>query len=84
VTTVKLKYVDHFLCRHGHSRYYFRRGKGPRIPLPGKPGTAEFMSAYQQALQGAKPQNLKSGRLSLLEPSTLSSTIIIKARIIFR
>ena len=52
MTTVKLKYVDHFLCRHGHSRYYFRRGKGPRTTLPGKPGTPEFMAAYQQALQG--------------------------------
>jgi enterobacteria phage integrase len=54
VTTVKLKHVDHFVCRHGHSRYYFRRGKGARIPLPGKPGTPEFMAAYQQALQGGK------------------------------
>ncbi len=63
MTTVKLKYVDHFLCRHGHSRYYFRRGKGPRIALPSKPGTPEFMAAYQKALQGGKapkPEKLPS------------------------
>jgi integrase len=54
VTTVKLRHVDHFVCRHGHSRYYFRRGKGERVTLPGKPGTPEFMAAYQQALQGGK------------------------------
>jgi integrase len=54
LTTVKLKHVDHFVCRHGHSRYYFRRGKGPRTPLPGKPGTQEFMAAYQEALHGGK------------------------------
>jgi enterobacteria phage integrase len=50
MTTVRLRYVDHFVCRHGHSRYYFRRGKGKRVILPGKPGTPEFMAAYQAAL----------------------------------
>jgi site-specific recombinase XerD len=51
VTLVKLKYVDRFKDRQGQWRYYFRRGKGPRIALAGKPGTPEFMAAYQSALE---------------------------------
>jgi integrase len=51
VTTVKLKYVDGFKDRHGRWRFYFRKGKGLRVPLPGKPGTAPFMVAYQKALE---------------------------------
>lgn len=51
MTVVKLRYVDRFTDRHGQWRYYFRRGKGPRIALPGKAGTPEFMAAYQSALE---------------------------------
>jgi integrase len=51
MTTVKLRYVDRFKDRHGRWRYYFRKGKGKRVPLPEKPGTPAFMLAYQKALQ---------------------------------
>jgi integrase len=51
---VKLKYVDRFVDRHGAIRYYFRRPKGKRIPLPGMPGSAEFIDAYKVALGGGK------------------------------
>jgi integrase len=51
MTTVKLPYVDRFKDRHGRWRFYFRKGKGPRIPLPGRPGTPPFMVAYQKALE---------------------------------
>jgi len=50
MTIVKLRHVDRFADRHGKQRYYFRRGRGARIPLPGRPGTPEFMAAYQSAL----------------------------------
>ena len=53
MTTVKLKYVDRFVDRHGRWRYYFRRARGARMALPGKPGTPEFMTAYQSALDGS-------------------------------
>jgi integrase len=49
---VRLKHLDHFADRHGRIRYYFRRGKGKRIMLHGRPGTDEFMLAYQAALAG--------------------------------
>jgi enterobacteria phage integrase len=51
MTTVKLPYVDRFKDRHGRWRFYFRKGKGARIPLPGRPGTPPFMVAYQKALE---------------------------------
>jgi integrase len=52
MTTVKLAYVDRFTDRHGRVRFYFRKGKGARVPLPGRPGMPEFMLAYQKALSG--------------------------------
>ena len=52
MSLVRLKHVDRFTDRHGRVRYYFRRGKGKRIVLPGRPGTDEFMLAYQTALAG--------------------------------
>ena len=52
MSVVKLKHVDRFIDRHGKPRHYFRRGQGKRIKLPGQPGTAEFMLAYQAALAG--------------------------------
>ena len=50
MTHIKLRHVDSFVDRFGKRRYYFRRGRGERIPLPGLPGSAEFMGAYQAAL----------------------------------
>jgi enterobacteria phage integrase len=50
VTVFKFRYLDCFIDRHGKPRYYFRRGRGARVPLPGSPGSAEFMSAYHSAL----------------------------------
>ena len=46
-----LKYVDEFIDRHGKVHRYFRRA-GKRVRLPGLPGSAEFMAAYQAALDG--------------------------------
>lgn len=48
MATITLRYVDRFKDRHGTWRYYFRRS-GKRVPLPGRPGEASFMGAYQLA-----------------------------------
>jgi len=48
MTKLHLKYVQGFGGYH-----YFRKRGMPRIPLPGIPGSAEFMEAYQQALAAA-------------------------------
>ncbi len=42
-------YVERWRDRHGRVRVYFRRGKGPRIPLPTL-GAPEFDEAYRAAL----------------------------------
>ena len=41
---------DSFIDRYGRRRHYFRRNHGPRVLLPGLPGSPEFMDAYQQVL----------------------------------
>lgn len=51
MAVLKLRYVESFKDRHGHIRYYFRRRKGKRVPLPGAPGSPEFMAAYGAALK---------------------------------
>ncbi|HEY1474934.1 MAG TPA: tyrosine-type recombinase/integrase [Pseudolabrys sp.] len=38
--------------RHGKVRVYFRKEKGPRLPLPDAIGSDEFNAAYQAALLG--------------------------------
>lgn len=47
---IRIRYVDGFRDRHGKRRFYFRRGKGPRTPLAGVPGSAEFDHSYRTAL----------------------------------
>lgn len=42
MSTVRLRHVDRFTARHGRVRNYFRRGKGKRMVLPGRPGTEDF------------------------------------------
>lgn len=54
MTALRLKHVDRFVDRHGHVRHYFRRNRGPRILLPGEPGSSDFMAAYQAALTSAQ------------------------------
>jgi integrase len=53
MTRLRLQYVHRFRDRHGRMRHYFRRDGFPRVALPGLPGSAEFMTAYQAALAGA-------------------------------
>jgi integrase len=54
VTRIKLLYVEEFIDRYGNVRRYFRR-RGHRVPLPGLPGSREFMEVYQTALAGTPP-----------------------------
>ena len=53
---IKLKYIDTFTDRHGHRRFYFRRGNGPRLRLPdieaGAAPGPEFMLKYNGYLAG--------------------------------
>jgi integrase len=42
------------ITRHKRPVWYFRRGKGARIRMPGEFNSAEFNSAYDAALMGAR------------------------------
>jgi hypothetical protein len=47
-----LRYVQSFVDRKSGTVYhYFRRPGYKRVPLPGLPGSREFMAAYQDALK---------------------------------
>ena len=58
MTVIKLKYIDRFIDRHGRERFYFRRDRGPRIPLVGRPGSPEFMASYERAVTGERPERI--------------------------
>jgi integrase len=78
MSVVKLKHVDRFTDRHGKPRHYFRRGKGVRVMLPGHPGSAEFMLAYQAASVGEEigkpvPQRGSPGTFDRLGQEYFSS-----------
>lgn len=73
MTTIRLKFVHAFRDRHGRQRYYFRR-HGQRIPLPGVPGSDEFMSAYRQVLDGA-PTKAEIGA-NRTKPGTIAAAVV--------
>lgn len=52
--TLNLKFVQTYRDRHGRLRHYFRRQGSRSVPLPGLPGSEEFMAAYQAALGGER------------------------------
>ncbi len=57
MVTYSLRFVVKDTDRHGNVRFYFRRGKQPKVRLRGEFGSAEFMSAYQAALNSVhKPK----------------------------
>src|ERR1700730_8009006 len=55
VAVIRLPYVNTYADRYGNVRRYFRKRGCEPVPLPGIPGSAEFMAAYQAALGGPAP-----------------------------
>jgi integrase len=47
---IRLKFVNGFRDRFGRVRYYFRQRGAKAVPLPGLPGSIDFMAAYGMAL----------------------------------
>ena len=61
---IKLKYVNAFANRDRKNprlRYYFRRRGSKAIPLPGLPGSEEFMAAYAAALASLPEHSVEIG-----------------------
>ena len=74
---IRLKYVYGFANRGrkgGHVRYYFRRRGEKAIPLPGQPGSEEFMAAYAMAL-AAVPDQPEIGANRTL-PGTINALVV--------
>lgn len=69
---LKLRYVKEYRDRHGKLRRYFRRPDTKLIPLPGLPGSREFMDAYQAALDGKPDQGVGSERS---KPGTVAALV---------
>jgi enterobacteria phage integrase len=53
-----LRFIHAFVDRTGRARFYFRR-HGKRTPLPGLPGSREFMDAYAACLDGEAPPHTR-------------------------
>jgi integrase len=68
MTRLRLRYVHEYLDRHGKTRRYVRRRHGGNAPLPGMPGSPEFMDAYHAALadRAEPPNKHKPGTLGAL------------------
>jgi integrase len=73
MATIKLLYVNSFRDRHGHLRHYFRRCGQKRIPLPGLPGSDEFMAAYSAALATIPQTEIGFSRTL---PGTINALIV--------
>ena len=50
MANIDLKFVKAYRDRHKRLRHYFRRPGFKSVPLPGLPGSEEFMAAYQTAV----------------------------------
>jgi hypothetical protein len=74
MTSLRLEYVHEYRDRHGKLRRYFRRKGSKRIPLPGLPGSEEFIAAYQAALAGITAPREIGARHT--KPGTVNAAII--------
>jgi len=74
MTKLRLKYVHRFRDRHGKVRHYFRRRGFKDQPLPGLPGSEEFMTAYQAALSGDTAPPLAIGA-TRSKPGTVAALV---------
>lgn len=62
---IKLQFVNSFYDRHGRLRHQFRRNGHKKTSLPGLPGSAEFMEAYQAIVErtgGSPTVGIGAGR----------------------
>jgi hypothetical protein len=61
MAVIRIPYVNIYADRHGRVRHYFRKRGYKPVPLPGIPGSAEFMAAYQDALGEPAPKVARQG-----------------------
>ena len=68
-------FIECWRDRHGKIRVYFRKGKGPRIPLPSDIHSDEFKATYQSALAGQLALPEKRQRRQSDKPGTIAALI---------
>lgn len=73
---IELPYVQGFTDRHGRRRHYFRRKGVRRIPLPGAPGSAEFMAAYAEAAALSAPEESRRAGQQRVKPRSINALIM--------
>jgi integrase len=74
MSRIRLKFVHSFVDRHGRARFYVRRKGHRKVPLPGLPGSFEFMAAYAAATAVATP-SIEVGAKKRSHPGSLSSAV---------
>lgn len=76
---IELANIQAFTDRHGRRRHYYRRTGQKRIPIPGEPGSAEFMAAYAAA-KAQDPAASEAARAAAAEarvqPRSINALII--------
>jgi integrase len=75
VTSIRLKFVKAYVDRHGRARHYVRRPGHKLVPLPGLPGSPEFMAAYAYALEAAPKATTEVGA-SRTRAGSISAMIV--------
>jgi site-specific recombinase XerD len=65
MTVIRIPYVKAYADRSGNVRRYFRKPGCKSVVLPGVPGSAEFMAAYQDALGTPTPRPARQGQGSV-------------------
>src|SRR5258706_14430383 len=61
VSKIRLAYIKAYRDRHGKVRHYVRRRGHKLVPLPGQPGSNEFMAAYANTLEAAPEATTEIG-----------------------
>lgn len=72
MTRIRLKFVQAWVDGEGRVHRYFRRPGYPRVRLTGLPGSAEFMAAYQAALDAPF---IEIGAAKRSKPGSVSTAI---------
>jgi integrase len=76
---IEIAYVKAYKDRHGRMRYYYRRKGLATVALPGEPGTAEFMAAYQLAdARAPRPsaEIVKAEAAAKVQPRSITALIL--------
>jgi hypothetical protein len=55
-------HINGFVDRYGRARFYVRRPGHKNVRLPGLPWSAEFMTAYAEAVEGQEPTKIGEKR----------------------